>query len=219
MDREAGRRWYLVIAVVEVKKWCGVQVVGHPTTWCSDGYGSVGEHDMINDRRTIKSETRGWSSRTCFLVAADVEEFANKTGMNQSNVLCIDKHKTYVLKSSHWFLADHDACGDDVGSDDNDDGSEDDRVAWGWFEPSTRRTQDTKHRYTNSNILYKYFSIHSLRKQPWIRRSNIDDLYGQTAEHQSTSICFYKTLNVIIYYIISVHCFIFKMLVTTDSSS
>ena len=42
--------------VVEVKKWCGVQMV-IPKTWCSDGYGSVGEHDMRSDRESRKGET------------------------------------------------------------------------------------------------------------------------------------------------------------------
>ena len=41
---------------MEVKKWCGVQVVGHSKTWCSDGYGSVGEHEMRSDRGLRKGE-------------------------------------------------------------------------------------------------------------------------------------------------------------------
>ena len=36
--------------VVEVKKRRKVQVVVHLNTWCSDGYGSVGEHEMRSDR-------------------------------------------------------------------------------------------------------------------------------------------------------------------------
>jgi len=43
--------------VVEVKKWCGVQVI--PKTRYSDGYGLVGEHEMKSDRGSRKSETEG----------------------------------------------------------------------------------------------------------------------------------------------------------------
>ena len=33
----------------------GIQVI--PKTWCSDGYGSLGEHEMRSDRESRKGET------------------------------------------------------------------------------------------------------------------------------------------------------------------
>ena len=45
---------------MEVKKWCGVQVVARSfQRWCSDGYGSVGEHEIRSDRGSGKGETEG----------------------------------------------------------------------------------------------------------------------------------------------------------------
>ena len=43
--------------MVEVKKRCGVQVVGHSR--CSDGYGSFGEREMRGDMGSRKGETGG----------------------------------------------------------------------------------------------------------------------------------------------------------------
>ena len=46
------------MTVVEVKKWCGVQVVGiSKDDRSSDGYGPVGEHEMRSDRGSRKGET------------------------------------------------------------------------------------------------------------------------------------------------------------------
>jgi len=63
--------------VVEVRKWCRLQVVGHSKLWCSGGYGSVGEHEMRSDQGSRNGETRGGSGRAGWL---DGEEFVKVCG-------------------------------------------------------------------------------------------------------------------------------------------
>ena len=78
------------MTVVDVKKWCGVQVVyrsiGHSKTWCSDGYGSVGKHDMRSDRagsrKVLMRQDDDRVERVGWMVRVRGGTSAGKTGGN-----------------------------------------------------------------------------------------------------------------------------------------
>src|SRR6218665_38674 len=84
--------------VVEVKKRRKVQVVVHLNTWCSDGYGSIGEHEMRSDRGRERVRKDRSQIISCSLDSfvldililiriLSVSQIWNAKGCNASNLL------------------------------------------------------------------------------------------------------------------------------------